>query len=241
MTQPSIAVIGATRGTGLEVARALIAAGRPVTAVARDVNKARALLGTGARVAHGDVTRPDTLDTALDPDLAGIVFTVDITGGVAGRGMFASREKIRAVMYEGVVNAVDAATRIGFNGRFVLLSTIGLAVPSLSMKLLDRAKSGLRAHSIDKGEYLKASGLDWTLPKAGMLANLPASDRALDISRTEVALTMSRKIGRADLARVLIACVDEPAASRKEFSVYYAAAGTGETPASIAAKLRALG
>lgn len=239
MTDAAIAVIGATRGTGLEVMRALLAAGRPAVAVARDLDKARALL-PGGRVVHGDVTRPDTLQAAIRADWAGIVFTVDITGGIGGRGMFAAREKIRAVMYGGVVNAVEAARANGFTGRFVLLSTIGLAVPSLAMTLLDKAKPGLRQHSIDKGEYLKASGLDWCIPKAAMLVNAPASDRALDISRTEVALTMGRKIGRTDLAKVLIVCVDEPAASRREFSVYYAPHGDGETPQTTAAKLRAL-
>jgi NAD(P)-dependent dehydrogenase (short-subunit alcohol dehydrogenase family) len=239
MADGTIAVIGSTRGTGLEVMRALLAAGRPAVAVARDVDKARGLL-PGAQVVRGDVTRHETLEAAIQPDWAGIVFTVDITGGIGGRGMFAPREKIRAVMYGGVVNAVEAARQRGFRGRFVLLSTIGLAVPSLAITLLDRAKPGLRQHSVDKGEYLKGSGLDWCIAKAGMLGNDPASDRTLAIGTTEVALTMGRKIGRADLAKVLIACVDEPAASRREFSVFYAPQGRGETPQTIAAKLRTL-
>lgn len=235
----TIAVIGATRGTGLEAARLQIAANRPVAAVVRSIEKARGLFGEKATLVYGDVTRPETLAQAIDPDWAGIVFTVDITGGIAGRGMFASREKIRAVMYGGLVNTVEACKQRGFKGRLVLLSTIGLTEPSTAMAILNRVKPGLRDHSLDKGEYLKKSGLDWTIVRAGILNDKPADAHALTITAQDWPLQMSYQIARADLARVLLACVTHPAASRRELSVFWGEAGRDDE-AQLAAKLSAL-
>ena len=235
----TIAVIGATRGTGLEAARQQIAAGRPAAAVVRSVEKARGLFGDKATLVYGDVTRPETLAQAIDPDWAGIVFTVDITGGIAGRGMFASREKIRAVMYGGLVNTVEACKQRGFKGRLVLLSTIGLSNPSTGMEILNRVKPGLRDHSLDKGEYLKKSGLDWTIVRAGILNDKPGDAHALTITAQDWPLQMRYQIARADLARVMLACVTHPAVGRRELSVFWGEAGH-DSDAELAAKLAAL-
>jgi uncharacterized protein YbjT (DUF2867 family) len=235
----TIAVIGATRGTGLEAARQLIAANRPVAAVVRSIEKARGLFGDKATLVYGDVTRPETLAQAIDPDWAGIVFTVDITGGIAGRGMFASREKIRAVMYGGLVNTVEACKQRGFKGRLVLLSTIGLTEPSTAMAILNRVKPGLRDHSLDKGEYLKKSGLDWTIVRAGILNDKPGGAHALTITAQDWPLQMRYRIARADLARVMLACVTHPAVGRRELSVFWGEAGH-DSDAELAAKLATL-
>lgn len=235
----TIAVIGATRGTGLQAIRQLIAAGRPATAVVRSIEKGRELFGDKAGLVYGDVTRPETLAEVIDPDWAGIVFTVDITGGIAGRGMFASREKIRAVMYGGLVNTVEACKQRGFKGRLVLLSTIGLTLPSTGMKILNRVKPGLRDHSLDKGEYLKKSGLDWTIVRAGILNDRPAGKHALVITTEDRPLEMRYRIARADLARVMLASVTHPAVGKREFSVFWGEAGH-DSDAQLAAKLAAL-
>ena len=235
----TIAVIGATRGTGLAAMQQLIGAGRPAAAVVRSVEKARGLFGDKATLVYGDVTRPETLAQAIDPDWAGIVYTVDITGGIAGRGMFASREKIRAVMYGGLVNTVEACRQRGFKGRLVLLSTIGLTQPSTAMKILNRVKSGLRDHSIDKGEYLKKSGLDWTIARAGILNDKPSGAHTLTITAQDRPLEMRYQIARADLARVMLASVTDPAVGKREFSVFWGEAGH-DSDAELAAKLAAL-
>ncbi|HEY8331635.1 MAG TPA: NAD(P)H-binding protein [Pseudomonas sp.] len=234
----TIAVIGATRGTGLAAMRQLIDAGRPAAAVVRSIEKARGLFGEKATLVYGDVTRPETLAQAIDPDWAGIVFTVDITGGIAGRGMFASREKIRAVMYGGLVNTVEACKQRGFKGRLVLLSTIGLTEPSTAMAILNRVKPGLRDHSLDKGEYLKKSGLDWTIVRAGILNDKPGDAHALTITAQDWPLQMRYQIARADLARVMLACVTHPAVGKRELSVFWGEAGH-DSDAELDAKLAA--
>jgi hypothetical protein len=139
--------------------------------------------------------------------------------------MFASREKIRAVMYGGLVNTVEACRQRGFKGRLVLLSTIGLTQPSTAMSILNRVKSGLRDHSLDKGEYLKQSGLDFCIVRAGILNDKPAGAHVLSITARDWPLELRYQIARGDLARVLLACVDHPAASRRELSVFWGEAG----------------
>lgn len=235
----TIAVIGATRGTGLAAMRQLIDAGRPAAAVVRSVEKGRALFGDRATVIYGDVTRPETLVEAVNPDWAAIIFTVDITGGIGGRGMFAGRERIRAVMYGGLVNTVEACKQRGFKGRVVLLSTIGLTLPSTGMRILNWIKSGLRDHSLDKAEYLKKSGLDYCIVRAGILNDKPGGAHALSITARDWPLQMGYQIARADLARVLIACATEPTAGRRELSVFWAETGH-DSDEQLAAKLAAL-
>jgi hypothetical protein len=153
--------------------------------------------------------------------------------------MFASREKIRAVMYGGLVNTVEACKQRGFKGRLVLLSTIGLTEPSTAMAILNRVKPGLRDHSLDKGEYLKKSGLDWTIVRAGILNDKPGGAHALTITAQDWPLQMRYQIARADLARVMLACVTHPAVGRRELSVFWGEAGH-DSDAELAAKLAAL-
>ena len=118
-------VVGATRGTGLQIASQLLPRGKHVRVVAGDPEKARRLVGDRAQVFGADVTVPSSLRTALDADCRAIFFAVDVTGGIGGRLFFGSASKIRDVTYQGLVNVVEAARANGFGGRIVLLSGMG--------------------------------------------------------------------------------------------------------------------
>ncbi len=60
-----IVVYGATGSTGTPLVKALVAAGRRVRVVARDVERARRAVGEGAEFVVGDIERPDTFSRAL--------------------------------------------------------------------------------------------------------------------------------------------------------------------------------
>jgi hypothetical protein len=61
---------------------------------------------------------------------------------------------IRAVTYQGLLNAVDAARSSGFKGRIILASGMGADRSSLIIIILNTIKSGLRRNLIERENYL---------------------------------------------------------------------------------------
>jgi NAD(P)-dependent dehydrogenase (short-subunit alcohol dehydrogenase family) len=151
-------VVGATRGTGLQIASQLLQRGKHVRVVARDSEKARRLLGDRAQVFGADVTVPSSLRTALDADCRAIFFAVDVTGGIGGRLFFGSASKIRDVTYQGLVNVVEAVRANRFGGRIVLLSGMGADRPSLAGAILNAIKGNLQKNMVDRERFWKAAG-----------------------------------------------------------------------------------
>jgi uncharacterized protein YbjT (DUF2867 family) len=212
-------VIGATSGTGLLITQKLLETGASVRVVARNPDKARRLLGNRADIRQGDVTDAGSIRDAIDRNSGAIFFTVAATGGVDGRGLFASEKMIRKVTYQGMLNVVDSARAIGFAGRIVLPSVVGVDRSSLMIRILDRIKSGLQRNLRDRELYLRASGLDYTIVRAPILTNEPAGQTNMRIARAIHKLTAGPKISRGDLARVLILVSEEVTASGKTFDL----------------------
>lgn len=215
-----IMVIGGTRGTGKLVLEKLISQNRPSVLLARNVEKSKTLFGDKIRILRGDVLQPESLRSAMDSPIGTIIYTVDITGGVGGRGIFSSKKKIREVVYGGVVNTVDAAKSKGFAGQFILLSTLGLHVSSFSMTILNLIKPGVSQASIDKTEYLKNSGINYTVVQAGALHDEQSSGTPLILTQKEIPMTMKRRISRNNLAQILIAAIGDKHLYNKVFSIY---------------------
>jgi nucleoside-diphosphate-sugar epimerase len=212
-------IIGATSGTGLLITRQLLQGGLRVRVVARDPDKARRVLDNQVEVRHGDVTDVPSIGAAIAEDCTAIFFTVAAGGGIDGRGMFALGSMIREVTYQGLLNVVDAARSIGFSGRIILPSLVGVDRPSLLIRFLDKIKPGLQRNLIERELYIRASGLDYTVLRAPILTNAPAGGVNLQITRAINKLTARSKISRGDLARVMILAAQQPAASRKTFEL----------------------
>jgi NAD(P)-dependent dehydrogenase (short-subunit alcohol dehydrogenase family) len=215
-----VLVIGGTRGTGKLVVEQLIRQGCPCTVLARNVAKAQGLFGDAVNIVYGDVTHPDSLEKVLTPAFAAIIYTVDITGGIGGRGFLANRQQVIDVVYGGLVNAVNALQAQDFNNQFVLLTTLGLEKPSLIMKLLNIIKPGVIQASQDKAAYLMKSGLPYTIVQAGALHDGAVSGRPLVLVQKEISMQMNYRISRQHLAQVLVATINNPVAISKVFSVY---------------------
>jgi NAD(P)-dependent dehydrogenase (short-subunit alcohol dehydrogenase family) len=216
----NILVIGGTRGTGKAVVEQLIEQGCSCTVLARNVAKAKGLYGDTVDIVYGDVTRPASLQTVLSSTFAVIFYTVDITGGLGGRGFFANRQQVIDVVYGGVVNVVDACKTQGCSPHFVLLTTLGLEKPSLIMNLLNTIKPGVIQASKDKAAYLMQSGLSYTIVQAGALQDETVSGRPLVVLQEEIPMQIDYRISRQHLAQVLIATISNPVAIGKVFSVY---------------------
>jgi NAD(P)-dependent dehydrogenase (short-subunit alcohol dehydrogenase family) len=167
-------VVGATRGTGLQIASQLLQRG--------ETEKARRLLGDRAQVFVADVTVRSSLRTALDADCRAIFFAVDVTGGIGGRLFFGSASKIREVTYQGLVNVVAAARANAFGGRIVLLSGMGADRPSLAGAILNAIKGNLQKNMVDRERYLEGCGLDYTVCRGAVLTDEPGGQQRVRVT-----------------------------------------------------------
>lgn len=195
--------------------------------IARDPDQARRLLGEGAEVSHGDVTDAGSIHQAITAEHRAIFFTVAATGGIDGRGLFASETSIREVTYQGLQNLVDAARSSAFQGRIILPSVIGADRSSVMIRFLDKIKSGLQRNLIERENYLRASGLDYTIVRAPILTNARSGHANIWMTRATNRLTAGPKISRGDLARVLILVAQQAESSRKTFDLF---SGQGAAP-----------
>jgi uncharacterized protein YbjT (DUF2867 family) len=232
-------VVGATRGTGLQIASQLLQRGKHVRVVARDPETARRLLGDRAQVFGADVTVPSSLRMALDADCPAIFFAVDVTGGIGGRLFFGSASKIREVTYQGFVNVVEAAGANGFGGRFVLLSGMGADRPSLAGAILNAIKGNLQRNMVDRERYLEGCGLDYTVCRGAILTDEPGGQQRVRVTAPTHSLDFRCWLARADFARVLIIASELAAASRKVYDVFNEQ-GSGSDDRDIAFQLEAV-
>ncbi|HTC13050.1 MAG TPA: NAD(P)H-binding protein [Chthoniobacterales bacterium] len=218
--KPKFCIVGATSGTGLRIARQLLQTGSDLRVLARYPDKARQLLGDRVDIFQGDVTDAQSLRGALAADDKAIFFTVAATGGMDGRGLFASETMIRNVTYQGLLNVVDSARAIGFQGRIILPSVFGADRLSFMIRILNRVKRGLQRNLSERELYLRASGLDYTIVRAPILTNGPTGHANLRITRATHPLTAGPKLSRGDLARILVLVSQQPAATRKTIDLF---------------------
>lgn len=194
----AVLVIGGTRGTGLEVVRVLRARGDDVVVLARESSDAGAAEALGARIVRGDALEPADLARAMAGGADGGVRAVISTlGGRSGDGPRPD--------FEGNRNAVDAARMAGIR-RFVLVTVIGAgdsygAAPWLSR----RALGTIIVEKTKAEDYLRASGLDYTIIRPGGLLNGGAEGRAY-LTADSRAMSWIR---RADLARLAVRAADD--------------------------------
>jgi uncharacterized protein YbjT (DUF2867 family) len=110
-----ILVTGATGFVGGHVVQALRADGQDVRALVRDRRRGERVAATGAELAVGDVTRPETLGAAV----AGCDAVIHLVAIRQGRP-----EEFERVMISGTRSLLDAAREAGVK-RFVYMSALG--------------------------------------------------------------------------------------------------------------------
>jgi len=201
----AVLVIGGTRATGLEAVKVLRARGDDVVILARPASDAGEAQALGARIVRGDAMNPADLAAALAPGgFRAVVSTLGARSANDPRPDF-----------EGNRNAVDAAQAAGVR-RFVLVTVIGAgdsydAAPWIARRFLEK----VIADKTRAEDYLRASGLDWTIIRPGGLLEKEAQGRAY---LTEDTRAMGW-IRRADLGRLVVQALDDPQAIGK---VYHA-------------------
>ncbi|WP_260320838.1 SDR family oxidoreductase [Peribacillus simplex] len=133
------------------------------------------------------------VDKAVD-NMEAIIFA-------AGSGPKTGPDKTTAVDKNGAIKLVDAAKKKWIE-RFVMLSSVGSDNP-------DQAQEGMRhyleaKHDVD--EYLKASGLTYTIVRPVALTNEQATGKIFADDKVD---PTNKSIPRADVAAVLAQSVTE--------------------------------
>jgi uncharacterized protein YbjT (DUF2867 family) len=187
----TIAVIGATGRVGSEVVRGLLAQGQPVTALVRDVGKARRAFGEP----EGLHIRPTRLDE-----------TSDLTAALRGiRTVFIA---MGSIGIEGVLQriAINAAAGIPAIEQVTRLSVLNASADSLGIN--QRAH-----HGID--QFASSTSVPYsTIRPAIFSASLLAAAREVRASRTWTGLAESGRmalIDHRDAAAAAVRVLTDPA------------------------------
>ncbi|MCU7746003.1 MULTISPECIES: SDR family oxidoreductase [Priestia] len=197
-----VLVVGANGTTGKQVVEKVANSKQhQAYAMIRDEKQADALKKLGANVVLGD----------LEQDVSDALRGMDAVIFAAGSGGNTGDEKTIAVDQNGAKNIIDEAKNQGVK-RFVMLSSMGTDAPEQGPEGLQLY---LRAKAI-ADEYLKQSNLQYTIVRPGTLSNDQATGK-IDINNDIE--DKSQTIPRADVATVLVECLNEEATIGKTFEM----------------------
>jgi len=199
-----IFLAGASRGVGREVANLLREQNRSVKALLRSPATRSELEAKGIEIALGDALDPEAVQQAM----SGASAVISTIGGIPNDEQRAD--------YAGNKNLIDAAVEAGVE-KFILISSLGTAESSVSIP--PQALETLKPVLIEKEQaenYLKESGLTYTIIRPGGLISEPATGNGVLTENYRVA----GSITRADVAQLIVACLAGEAANNKVLSAF---------------------
>ena len=204
-----VLVAGASGGTGRELLSQLRERDYTVVALTSSSATSETLHVMGAdEVVVGDLTSPTDARRAVE-GCDGVLCAV----GASPRPSILWGDLVDGV---GVRNLVDAASEAGVS-RFVLASAIGVGSSKSGAPWWFRLVLGRILEAKHEGErHLEASGLAYTILRPGRLTDDPATG---DVVVGEGGPTVAGSIPRADLARLMIAALETPAATNRVFEI----------------------
>ena len=220
-----VLIIGGTRGTGALIAQLLVSRGTAVRVLARHPTRAAQRLDRSIEIVPGDMTKPATLPACV----AGVRAVILTAGYRSGRP--ARRATIKAIEYDGVLNVIDAALAAHLTGRFLYMTASSVGSRSLAAVFLNLYKGNTLVWRQRVEERMRASGLDYTIIRAGVLLNRPGGQHDMRVTQDALPLSIRHRIARSDVADVFVAALEHPCASRKTFDVVWGA-GPPRLPAS---------
>ncbi len=201
-----VLVIGGTRATGLEIVRILRARGDEVSVLARANSNTSDAERLGAHIVRGNALNAADVTAAVSSAaFRAVISTLGTTGKERPRPDF-----------DGNKNVIDAAKAAGIK-RFVLITVIG-AGDSAGVEPWP-ARQFLReiiAVKTQAENYLRASGLDWTLIRPGGLISNSAQGTAVLTADTQA----FSWITRGDLAQLTVRALDDPRTVRQTLHAF---------------------
>lgn len=185
-----IVVVGAHGKVALRFERLASEAGHHVRGLARNPDHSPDIIAAGAEPVIADLETDDIADSVGRADA--VVFA-------AGAGPGSGPERKKSVDLGAALKLIEAAGSNGIS-RYLMVS-------SMNADSASRAPEEMRPYYQAKGladEALIASGLDYTIVRPGRLTDDPPT------GKVDVAVKLGRRgqIPRADVAAVLLACLD---------------------------------
>jgi uncharacterized protein YbjT (DUF2867 family) len=196
-------IFGGTRGTGFQVARLLREQGDAVTVLVREESDASELEGIGATVVRGNALDKTAVNTAFASGQ--FRAAINTLGGKRG--------ELPRPDIEGTRQITEAAIQAGVR-RVIMVTAIGAgdSQSAVAPKVLEVLGAVLEMKT-QAERILQDSGLDYTILRPGGLTNDPASGTAI---KTEDHNSMG-VINRADLAALVVDCIDDETTCAKIF------------------------
>lgn len=209
--EPPVLIFGATRNTGLEVAKILKDRGERVAAFVRPESNTAALEALDAELYRGDGMDLATVEQAFeDGDFRAVVTTIGCLRCEPSPDFQANK------------NVIDAALAAGVE-RILLVTTIGSGDSEKSPPILSRWVLGKILPLKTQAEnHLRATDADYTIVRPGGLGMGPATGTGI-LSEDPATFGF---IDREELAQLIVGCLDETSCSRKTLSAIDAAKKT---------------
>lgn len=211
--QGPILVIGGTRATGLLIARLLMQRGHEVRVLARDPEAVAKRLPHPAEIVRGDITIPATLPPAIAGARA-IIFTAGCRSGHP-----VLEREVRRTEYGGVANTLAAAREVGFDGRFLYMTSSGVHSRSFWTFALNTYKGNTLKWRARAETLIRESGLSFTIIRTGVLNNSPGGRHEILVTQAQLPLSPRHRIARADVASVFAAALDHPRTADTAFEI----------------------
>lgn len=206
-----ILVAGGSGRAGAHVVRQLKADGLTLRATTRSLAAARTRLGAdadGVEWVEADVRDPAQAAQAMQG--------VDYVISVIGSREMSGPNSAQFVDYEGVKNLVDAAVKQKVR-HFTLLTAIGTSDKDSAA---NRIFKGALEWRFKGEEYLRKSGIPYTVVRPAGLTNEPAGAKGVKLWQGDDWKSHLRKtISRDDLAQVLIATLYSTGARNASFEI----------------------
>ncbi len=189
-----ILIFGATRNTGLEAAKLLVARGDTVTAFVRETSDVTALNELGATLVVGDALDAATVNAAFEGRSYDAVVTT--LGG---------RVRNHEVDSQGNINVFAAAERAGIR-RVVFVTAIGSGGTKDVLEPRAREFLGpvLDAKTIAEND-LQSRDLDWSILRPGQLPDGPGTGTGVLYEDQ----TMMGRITRGELGALIVQALDD--------------------------------
>lgn len=208
-------VVGATGPTGELVARALRTEGRSVVTMHRSEKRRDEFEAIGAVVLLGDAMDAKSTRQATRLAAKNCSVVVNLMGG----NPFADESTWPD--YTGAVHTIDAAREAGIR-RYILVTSVGTG-RSYQYVPEEAFLHGILNLKTRSEEYLKESGLDWTIIKPGGLGPPGTVQPGDDVLITENH-GVRGLLAREDLADIVLRVIHAPAELTNTRELYAVAA-----------------